>query len=391
MSCGDYTKYPSINIVNPDSERDWSGQNSEWYIQEKIDGSQLTFCFVDNKLEFFNKGKIVKNGNKYFNKAIIMLSEMSHLLSHELIYHGEVVQKCKHSTITYERTPEFYVIIYDIQDSNGKYFHYRDIISECTRIGFEYCQVLYDNGIEKSDKSPIVISQQLISDIENGNIKSCLGGTPEGVVIKHHNFIDVNGVSHATKLKMTTTKFREEIGLKQHNTKNSENNFIEILGKNYNVEARFVKAVYRMRDQELLCDDKDENIQKIIMELDNDFEKENMEIVKNYLWSEYHDEIIKESKKNFVNWYLRNESNFVDSINIGNQYNNPDRFIRVISECNDLNPDKKKNVSKLCQLLDSDLEHHKVDIKNELWNQYGMEIKQFARHNFMEWFDNFKF
>lgn len=49
---------------------------------------------------------------------------------------------------------------------------------------------------------------KLMDQIESGEIQSCLGGTLEGIVLKHHAFKQNNKIT-ATKLKYVTDKFKE--------------------------------------------------------------------------------------------------------------------------------------------------------------------------------------
>lgn len=399
------TKYPSINCVNPESQREWKGPNAFWYIQEKIDGSQMSFGFVGDTLSFFNKGKIIKSGNKIFNKAMMMISEIQNKLDSTLIYHCEVVQKKKHSTVLYNRTPEYYIILYDLQEKSegGRFFSYKKLIKEAERVGLECTQVLYDNKIEKSDESPISIGSKLISEIENGNIQSCLGGTPEGIVIKHNNFYDENlKRTLPLKYKMVTSKFREEIGLKQK--KQISDNFLENLGLNYNVVARFRKAVYRLRDSETLSENKTENLDKLIAELDCDFDKEYENIIKSYLWCEYRDGIIKSSRTDFVSWYKTQQcvsqspkltkDEIIDFVtSIGFEYNKESRFKSVVNfiETNvgPLDENKNKNIAKICQYLDNDIDNNSLHFKNLLWEKFSPTIKTFARRDFITWYSKF--
>ena len=57
--------YPSITHLDLESKRDWSSENNcQWYIEEKVDGSQLSF---DYKL----RDGVSKNMN-----ATILMREM---------------------------------------------------------------------------------------------------------------------------------------------------------------------------------------------------------------------------------------------------------------------------------------------------------------------------
>jgi len=65
--------YPSIETLNVKSTKSWF-ENDKYYIEEKIDGSQLSILIDSNgNLTFYNKNKIARM-NSAFEKAITMLS-----------------------------------------------------------------------------------------------------------------------------------------------------------------------------------------------------------------------------------------------------------------------------------------------------------------------------
>ena len=83
-------KYPSIEHVNLNSTRVWKGEDPEtannhrFYLEEKVDGSQLSFCVETSNdeqqiptVEFFNKGKQIQKSNKTFYKAIAMVETLA--------------------------------------------------------------------------------------------------------------------------------------------------------------------------------------------------------------------------------------------------------------------------------------------------------------------------
>ena len=89
--------YPSIVTLDVKSTRDWSdNENYKYYIEEKIDGSQLSIMVnVDGSLSFYNKNKTAGMNNA-FEKAITMLTfkyNNKNILNPDYMYHGESVWK----------------------------------------------------------------------------------------------------------------------------------------------------------------------------------------------------------------------------------------------------------------------------------------------------------
>ena len=145
--------YPSIcaltfgtDSVETTNKINWwqIGDNYKWHIEEKIDGSQLSF-FVDteNNIHFYNKASYIKHdtNNAVFEKAITMLcqSKIINLINKNYVYAGESVCKLKHNVIVYERTPKYYFIVYDIYDFvENKWLSLQEKLNECSRIGLEH-------------------------------------------------------------------------------------------------------------------------------------------------------------------------------------------------------------------------------------------------------------
>lgn len=95
------------------------GTDSTYYIQEKIDGSQLSFTIQDDgSLLFACRGKPIKKDVKQFQKAVHMIEYMSDRFNPNYVYHGECVTSNKHNIITYSRMPLYNFILYDITDKN---------------------------------------------------------------------------------------------------------------------------------------------------------------------------------------------------------------------------------------------------------------------------------
>lgn len=297
--------YPSIETINVDSKRSYKGihddeqENYKFYFEEKIDGSQLSILVNNDKLEFYNKHKPINDTNSVFQKAIIMLKckyQDKNILNGNYIYHGEAVCNLRHNVNVYERTPKYYFIVYDIYDCvDKKYLSLELKHAECDRIGIGYVPVLYHN--DDPDCNPYKKAEELIQNIENGSILSCLGGVPEGIVLKHHAFV-FKGKTTATKLKYVTNAFKERHKGKQSKVNLSADEFIERLGKEFNTEARFQKAYQHLKEN-----GKEVDIHKIIGELDTDFDKEYMEEIMMLLWSEFSPIIKKHARKDVGEWY----------------------------------------------------------------------------------------
>jgi hypothetical protein len=303
--------YPAIETINLNSTRSWTdNDNYRYYIEEKIDGSQFSMILNDNNtLSFYNKKSLINNTNTTFMKTISMLKfnfENKNILNPNYIYHGESVCKLKHNVVVYERTPKNYFICYDIFDISTKTFLSPELKkTELDRVGLEMVPILFYN--QDPNISPYDKCKELISQIEENNIKSYLGGTPEGIVLKHHAFKQHDKTS-ATKLKYVTTIFKERHQTKQPKFEASADDFLEQLGKSFSTEARFQKAYQHLVENERIdsTNVKRNDLDKIIGELGFDFDKEYKEEMMLLLWVEFSPIIKKYARENVGRWFTDN-------------------------------------------------------------------------------------
>lgn len=289
--------YPSIETLKFKSSKDWI-KNYRYYIEEKIDGSQMSFLSRDGEIAFYNKRNRIEKDNGVFYRAIMMLSrdEFVQLLNSEYIYHGEAVCNIRHNVVVYGRTPKYYFVLYDIYDmKSGKYLSLEEKHKEASRIGIECTSVLYVN--DDPNKHPNGVCEDLIQQIEDNKIQSCLGGTIEGVVLKHESFISGNK-EIAVKLKYVTEKFKERHTLKQDKVTRLPDAFLEWLGKSFSTTARFNKAYQHIIERQ-----ENINMDKLVRELDIDFDKEYKDEITAYLWAEFGPIIKKYAREGIGSWY----------------------------------------------------------------------------------------
>lgn len=300
--------YPPIETLNINSKRNWT-LNYKYYIEEKIDGSQLSVIETDGILFFYNKRTLVDETNQVFMKSICMLRhnfEGEYILNPNYIYHGESVCKLKHNVNAYERTPKNYFICYDIFDVISKMFLCPELKKiELERIGVEMCPILFYN--DDPNVNPYDKCKEIMVQIETNIIQSCLGGTLEGLILKHHSFTQ-NNKTTATKLKYVTTIFKERHQIKQSAVELSADKFLETIGKSFCTDARFHKAYQHLVENEKIDDSniKKNDLDKIITELGVDFDKEYKDEIMLLLWVEFSPVIKKWARENVGIWFYNN-------------------------------------------------------------------------------------
>jgi hypothetical protein len=302
-------KYPSIEYYK-NSKRDWkTGNNWKWHIEEKLDGSQLSFTVdIENNFNFYCKGSLIKETNKTFLKSMNLLKLNLKNCNPNFIYHGEAICNLQHNVVKYLRIPKNYFVLYDIYDYVNKCWLNLDFVSKIgNELGLETVQILFKN--ENPDNDPFTVCKQLLHQISIGNIDSMLGpGELEGIILKHHSFIGRNGIS-ATKLKMVSDKFKETHGTPLNKEKPTIETALESLAQIYNNTNRFQKAFQHVRDQEQLKGN-DSDLFKIKEEFDNDLEKECSQEIKEYLWAELAPFVKRICRKDLDTWWNNKTEKF---------------------------------------------------------------------------------
>src|SRR5262249_32070052 len=101
------------------------------YVQEKVDGSQISFCVIPDPIHPGMPGKLhirSKGGaldlaapGKLFAPAvatIVGLYERGYLFT-KYIYRGESIAAPRHNVLAYKRIPHGGVILYDIEEMDS--------------------------------------------------------------------------------------------------------------------------------------------------------------------------------------------------------------------------------------------------------------------------------
>lgn len=304
--------YPSIDVLQ-DTVSDFVDSkvesNTQWYVEEKIDGSQLSFQLEENALVFRNKSKLAPENN-IFGNSIEMLKKENKIrwsiipemnLSPDFTYHGEAVGKTKHGVIQYFGVPRLYWICFDIYNKKEKCFlSPEEKRIECERLGLDITPTLYQN--EERGKNPYTVCHELVEKIEKGEISSCLGGTPEGVVLKHHHFFR-RGEYVATKRKLVCSEFKERQRVGQVKNENDANEFLKVIGKSFSTRARFRKAIQHLQESGKWNEEElRKNIRALEKELDADLEKEYLEEITTYMINHLLPIVKKHAREDFYSF-----------------------------------------------------------------------------------------
>ena len=235
--------YPKVySLGHKAVEKIFDGEVS---IQEKYDGSQFSWAWLEGRLEVRSKSRIQYQGglgedggviDKMFEAGVEYLLGVAPI--NGFIFRGEYFTKPKHNTIAYPRMPEHGILLYDIENVLMEQdFQSDNLLASTGRLlDLEVAQRLGDG--ENID----------IENLRNLHERqeSSLGGPMEGLVIKNYHQFGRDG--KVLMAKVVSEKFKEKHTRSWKGRNPSAKDTIERIIASLNTEARFEKAVQHLRD-----------------------------------------------------------------------------------------------------------------------------------------------
>lgn len=219
-------------------------------VQEKVDGSQFSFGLVpiENhpgtadvyELKIRSKGAqmIVDAPEKMFNKAVETVKDLHArgLLIPGWTYRAEYLAKPKHNVLAYDRVPNGYLALFDINPAEESYLPPEKIAEEAERIGLEAVPLIYTGRIATVDQFRAMLDRT-----------SFLGGQKvEGVVVKNYS-------RFGTDKKVLMGKFVSEAFKEVHQgewraANPTKADVVQALIQTLRTPARWAKAVQHLRE-----------------------------------------------------------------------------------------------------------------------------------------------
>lgn len=231
-------------------------------VEEKVDGSQFSFGIFGGQIRVRSKGVVMDpdSPEKMFNEAVATVHNIAGKLTDGFTYRAEYLKSPSHNTLKYNRIPNHHLVIFDVATGMENYMGPHGKALEAERIGLEVVPVLYDG---------MMTLEKFTELLEN---ESFLGGcNVEGLVCKRH---DVFGVDGKVLIAKHVSEAFKEVHGKEWKAKNpTTGDVFADLADRYCVEARWVKAAQRLRDEgRLLGEPKD--IPEIVKEIQRDVKDE---------------------------------------------------------------------------------------------------------------------
>ncbi len=271
-----------LNFGHKDTRDFFDG---DYIIEEKIDGSQISFRLYDSILKMRSHGQQINENNLgMFAKAWETACKLN--LTPGWTYRGEFLQKPKHNILTCARVPVGNIILYDIDTGDQNYLPYHEMSLEAERIGLECVPLI-------ATRDSIPMQQDWEDWLQH---ESILGGTKiEGVVLKNYRHLDRD--QKIMMIKYVSPQFREK-----HTGQVPTQNIIQDILAEYGGEARWNKVIQHLTENGVL-EGSLKDIGPLMKELNEDFERECKEEIKDKLYGYYRKQILRGISDGFPEWY----------------------------------------------------------------------------------------
>jgi len=282
--------YPSVYAIGHKAIQDIF--NGEVIVEEKIDGSQVSFGVIDGELQCRSKGKqlILDAPEKMFQRAVKVVREIEPLLHPGWIYRCEYLQSPKHNTLAYDRTPEKNLIGFDIVVGEEDYLIPEQKASEFHGIGLECVPLLHSGVVEN-----IEMLNSFLDRI------SILGGCKiEGVVVKNYSLFTIE--KKVAMGKYVSENFKEIHGNDWRTRNPTGKDIVGMLIESYRTPARWQKAVQHLAERGEL-DNSPKDIGALLKEVSLDVKKECEEEIKQSLFDHAWKNIARGIVAGLPDWY----------------------------------------------------------------------------------------
>lgn len=261
-------------------------------VEEKIDGSQFSFGFIDGELQCRSKGKqlILDAPEKMFTKAVATAREIAPLLHPQWIYRGEFLASPKHNTLAYDRTPNANIIGFDIMTGEESYLMPEEKALEFQRIGLETVPVLYQG---------VVTGMEMFNEFLQRT--SILGGSKiEGIVVKNYNLFTIE--KKIALGKYVSEGFKEVHAGEWRKENPTGQDIVDQLIVRYKTPARWAKAVQHLKEQGILTGSP-KDIGPLMKEVPADVLKECEQEIRDILFAHFWKNIQRGIVAGLPQWY----------------------------------------------------------------------------------------
>ena len=261
-------------------------------VQEKFDGSQISFGLRNGELFVRTRKRMVVDFEEkgIFKLAIEQMAP--EFMVEGWTYRGECITKPKHNTLAYDRTPDGYIMLFDVDKGDQHYVGPLELIQIAREIGVEPAS--WHEFIEAGTKPTV---EQL--DEWNG-LPSQLGGMREGIVLKSYDIFTRSGKT--MQGKYVSAKFKEQHTTSWKNRNPGQNDIIENFGEIYRTEARWAKARQHLTEDGKL-EGSMRDIPALMKEISSDVFQEHADEIRDALFKLAWKKISRKITHGMPEWY----------------------------------------------------------------------------------------
>lgn len=263
-------------------------------VQEKVDGSQISWSLIDGQLRIRSKNQDITTQLEggQFSPAVRYLHQVGQYMIPEAVYRGECVTKRKHNVLTYDSVPLGWVVLFEVTASTPMELTAieRDVLirQEAESLGVSATPLLHAGPVTNELRDELMQRE------------SFLGGCRiEGIVLKRYDMRTRFG--DPVFQKVVAKEFKEQ-HKKEWGGGLQRGDFLQALGEEFRTPARFRKAVQRMRDSGEYTG-MAQDIPWLMKDLSLDFEAEHAEQLGQRLWEEFRKPIMASANRGFADWF----------------------------------------------------------------------------------------
>lgn len=263
-------------------------------VQEKVDGSQLSFGRDETgKLWIRSRGRVfdIDAPDSMFRLAAEAVKAAGPSLTPGWTYRGEYLNCPKHNALQYDRTPRNCIVLFDISVGLHDYTNYDEVAAEAERLHFDVVPLVWRGP--GSELSVGRIEEML-------NRTSFLGGMVEGLVVKNYSRFTADG--HVMMGKYVTEAFKEVHKRAWTRENPTQGDILDGLLDKYRTEARWHKAAQHLREAGT-CNGDPSDIGPLIQEIRRDFVSECKAEVQEELWAWAKKRILDRVSHGAPEWY----------------------------------------------------------------------------------------
>jgi hypothetical protein len=286
--------FPKIFTIGQDYIKDIFNNDVE--ITEKIDGSQWDFGKVNGELYQRSKGKIQIQGaeDKMFNAAANYIQSIEDKIPDNTIYFCEFLSKPHHNVLKYSRVPKNNLILFGVGKVGDIFIaDYETLQREANLLDIDIVPLLYKGKVETAEFLKSFLDKE-----------SILSGTKiEGIVVKNYEqpFL-LGGQPIPIMMGKFVSEAFKEVHREQWGGEHTHKGKWDTFKRSFCTEARWQKAVQHLKEKGEL-ENSPRDIGKLILEIKKDITEEEQEDIKQFLWKEFGEELLRSSARKFPEWY----------------------------------------------------------------------------------------